>query len=183
MSHSSVLRRMLHSCSLIPLEDHYDSKKIRLIEAKTTDSCIEIHRVPDDTLVLNLDSAFNTEKLFHGKSGECKRADYIIISESVERILFIEMKRSSSQAKDIELQLRGALCAFEYCQIIAREFFQERDFLAHYQKRFISIRHTGGSKRETVIKRTAEVGDKHCIPDTPLQVSWAKVIQFKQLAA
>ena len=183
MSHSSILKRMLHSCSLIPLEDHYEGKKVKLVENKTTDSSVEIMLVPTDTIVLDLDSAFNNEKLFHGNAGECKRADYILISESAERILFIEMKCSSAPDNSIVSQLRGALCAFEYCQIIAREFFHERDFLAAYQKRFISIRHTGGGKRKTEIEQTAELGQKHCLPDTPLKISWAKTIQFKQIAA
>ena len=183
MSHTSVLRRMLNSCSLVQLEDHYESKKVKLSESKISDSSIEILHVPPNTIVLDLDSAFNIEKLFHGKAGECKRADYILLSESAERVLFIEMKRSNSSATDISLQLRGALCAFEYCQIIAREFFDEHNFLKTYQKRFISIRHTDDYKRKTAIERTAGLGQKHCLPDTPLRISWAKTIQFKQLAA
>lgn len=183
MSHTSVLARMLHPTSLIALQDHYDSKKVRLVESQTTDSYIEIHKIPSDAFVIDLDRSFSNQHLFQGSCGECKRADYLIISESTERILFIEMKRSSAPAQHIIQQLRGALCAFEYCQVIAREFFQEVEFLNHYQKRFISIRHTGGEKRKTEIERTAAIGEYHCTPDQHLKISWANAIQFKKLAS
>lgn len=182
MSNTLVLTKMLHSCSLIKLEDNYNGKKVKLVENKTTNSFIEIHCVPPDTFVLDLDSAFNTEKLFNGKSGECKRADYILISESAKRILFIEMKRSSSQANDIALQLRGALCAFEYFQIVAREFFQENHFLNHYQKRFIAILHTHGRKSQTAVSRSIENGIQHSNPDNFLKISGRQFIQFRQLS-
>lgn len=95
------------------------------------------------------------------------------------------MKRANSTTEGhITNQLRGALCVFEYYQIIAREFFQERDFLSNYQKRFISICNTSAQKRKTpVIKRTAELGESHCTPDAPLKISGSRVIQFNKLAA
>ncbi|MFZ1389789.1 MAG: hypothetical protein WBP46_18710 [Thiolinea sp.] len=183
MSHTSVLSRMLHPTCLIALEDHYESKKVCLVESQATDSFIEIHRIPVDAFVIDLDRVFNNQLLFQGNCGECKRADYLIISESAQRVLFIEMKRSNAPAQHIIHQLRGALCAFEYCQVIAREFFQETSFLNEYQKRFISIRHTGGEKRKTQIERTAAIGETHCAPDQPLRVSWANTIQFNKLAS
>lgn len=182
MSSSAILASMLHSCSLLDLEEDISGKKkVRLVEKQCTDSVIEILHLPSDTFVLDLDKAFNTERLFHGKSGECKRADYLLISESAERVLFIEMKRSGSQANEIALQLRGALCAFEYCQIIAREFFQEREFLNHYQKRFIAILHTTGRKSQTAVSRNIESGS-HCTPNNFLRISGRQTLQFRQLA-
>lgn len=183
MSDTSVLQRMLQPNVLIALEDHYESKKVILIENKAPDSLIEIHKIPADALVIDLDKAFSNQGLFQGKSGECKRADYVIISEQEKRVLFIEMKRSNAPAVDIINQLKGALCAFEYCQIIGREFFQEQNFLAHYQKRFISIRHTGGTKQKTEVEQTAPLGECHNTPDYPLKISWARCIQFKKIAS
>jgi hypothetical protein len=183
MSDTSVLQRMLQPSILISLENHYENKKVILIENQAPDSFIEIHKIPADALVIDLDKAFNNQGLFQGKSGECKRADYVIISEQEKRVLFIEMKRSNAPAIDIINQLKGALCAFEYCQIIGREFFQERDFLAQYQKRFISVRHTGGTKQRTEIEQTAPMGERHNTPDHPLRISWAKCIQFRKIAS
>lgn len=182
MSYSLILKDMLHSCSLVNLEDHYNGKKVRLVESKATDSFIEIHCVPSDTFVLDLDSALNTEKLFQGKSGECKRADYIVISESAKRILFIEMKRSTSQANDIALQLRGALCAFEYLQIVAREFFQESDFLSQCEKRFIAVLNTHGRKRKTEVSHSIKNSSQYSVPDGFLRISGMQVLQFRYLA-
>ena len=183
MSDTTILKRMLQPAILLPLLDHYDSKKVILREHQAPDSWVEIHKIPIDALVIDLDRAFHNQLFFQGSCGECKRADYLIISELEQKVLFIEMKRSSAPAVDIINQLKGALCAFEYCQIIARTFFQEPDFLNTYQKRFISLRHTGGKQQKTEIERTAPLGESHNQPDQPLRVSWAKTLQFKKIAA
>ena len=75
------------------------------------------------------------------------------------------------------------MCVFEYCQVIAREIIKEAAFLQYYQRRFISLRHTGGTKQKTEIERTSPLGTVHDNPDFPLRVSWAKVIQFKNIAS
>ena len=183
MSDMTILKRLLQPNILLPLVDHYDSKKVILIEHQTQDSWIEIHNMPYDALVIDLDHAFQNQLLFQGHNGECKRADYMIIAESERKVLFIEMKRSNAPALDIVKQLKGALCVFEYCQVIAREFFKEAAFLQYYQRRFISLRHTGGTKQKTEIERTSPLGTVHDNPDFPLRVSWAKVIQFKKIAS
>ncbi len=183
MSDTTILKRMLQNNILLPLEDHYASKKVILKEHQAQDSWVEIHNIPEDAVVIDLDRAFHNQHLFQGGNGECKRADYVIISELEQKVLFIEMKRTNAPAVDIVNQLKGALCAFEYCQIIAREFFQSSYFLEHYQQRFISLRHTGGTKQKTEIERTANLGEKHNTPNYPLKISWAKTIQFKKIAA
>ena len=182
MSDTTILKRLLQPNVLLPLAEHYESKKVTLIEHQAQDSWVEIHNIPHDAVVIDLDRAFYNQNLFQGSSGECKRADYVVISELAKKVLFIEMKRSNAPALDIVNQLKGALCAFEYCQVIVREFFQEADFLKNYQKRFISLRHTGGTKQKTEIERTTPLGTIHNNPEFPLRVSWAKVIQFNKIA-
>lgn len=181
MSDTTVLQRLFHNNAKIPIEqDVYSVNKVVLSESQAQDSSIEIRNIPSDALVINLDSAFSNDNLFAGSQGECKRADYLIFSEQKKKILFIEMKRTSAKLKDIEKQLRGSLCALEYMQAIAREFFHENSFLATYEHRFISIYHTSIANRKTVIEK---IGGSHNKPDAPLKLSWAQTVQYNKIAA
>ena len=187
MSNTEILEKMLHSCSLFSLEPYaYESKsnqikyKVYLKEAQTQNSYFEIHNLPADAFVIDLDKSFNNQKLFKGDAGECKRADYIIISESYARVLFIEMKQISDSATDIAHQLRGALCVFEYCQIIAREFFKVKDFM-DFEKRFIALTHTNAKKTTKVSRDSCSKANNH--PDNCFRVFGRNSMQFKALAA
>ena len=176
----NVLERLFNNNAKITIEDHYGKKKVVLKEHQAQDSVVEIQNIPDDAVVIDLDNAFVNSELFAGTCGECKRADYLIISEKKQKVLFIEMKRTGAKLKDIIKQLKGSLCAFEYTQSIAREFFQEREFLNNYEQRFISINHTGMANRKTLIEKVA---GKHNKPDAPLKLSWTKTVQYNQIAA
>nr|CAA6806528.1 MAG: Unknown protein [uncultured Thiotrichaceae bacterium] len=181
MADTAVLRRMLQPNIIIPLQDHYnDKKKLLLQEPQADDSCIEIHNVPADSIVIDLDRAFSNQGLFCGSQGECKRADYLLISEQTEKILFIELKQSSSGKSGIIKQLQGSLCAFEYCQIIAREFFHEAEFLQSYQQRFIAFTHTTSRSRKTEVEREVV---RHGTPQQPLMIRYTRTFQFNQMAA
>jgi hypothetical protein len=180
VSDTSVLNRLFHQRATIQTEPYHGKKKVTLTEPQAADSSIEIHNLPEDAIVIDLDGALSNEKLFSGTKSECKRADYIIFSELRRTILFIEMKRSGAKRKDITNQLKGSLCAFEYTQAVAREFFDESGFLATYQRRFISIKHTGIKSRKTEIEKTAGT---HNAPDKHLILSWARTVQYNKIAA
>lgn len=171
---------MFNQDATLALENSYSKKIVVLLEPQTTDSKIIIRCVPPDTVVINLDNSFSNQKLFQGNSGECKRADFLIISEEKKCVLFIEMKKTSKGKGHIIKQLKGSLCAFEYCQAIAREFFQKNSFLDGYKKRFISINHTGMANRKTQIDKDSP---QHDTPEKLLKVSWADTIEFNKLAA
>ncbi|QRV23372.1 hypothetical protein [Marinomonas foliarum] len=179
MPDTSVLNRLFNDRAKIPIDDYYGKKKVVLKEPQVEDSMIEIRGIPDDAIVIDLDRAFSNEKLFAGSQGECKRADYIIFSEQRKKVLFIEMKKTGAKLNDIVKQLKGSLCAFEYCQSIAREFFNENNFLSAYECRFITINHTGMSNRTTTIEKIAGTNNR---PDAPLKLSWTQTIQFNQIA-
>ena len=180
MSDISVLAKMLKKSAIIKLEDHYSKKKAILVEHGIAGSSLEILNIPSDAIILDVDANFDNQKIFEGSNGECKRADYIIISESEEVVVFIEMKKGSSTTSKIIKQLKGSLCLFEYCQVVAREFFGRNDFLSSYKKRFITFKHVNLDKRKTKIERTAS---NHSTPDTLLKISWANSIQFNKIAA
>lgn len=181
MADTAILRRMLMPNIILPLDDHHKGKKkLVLQEAQATDSLVEIYDVPIDSIVIDLDNAFQNQGLFQGSQGECKRADYLLISELEQKVLFIELKQSKAKRDGIIKQLRGSLCAFEYCQSIAREFFHETAFLAHYQKRFVALKQTGSRARKSAITRDTP---RHDSPDQPTIFSGVRSIQFKQIAA
>ena len=181
LSDSDVLKRLIQGRALIALEDHYNGKKkVVLKEPQTEDSFLELHNIPDDSIVIDLDGAFSNDNFFQGSQGECKRADFIVISEIKKKILFIEMKRAKAQLNDIVKQLKGSLCAFEYTQSIVKQFFNKDNFLLDYELRFISVTQTGSKKGKTKIEKTA---GRHDSPERPLKLSWANQIQFNKIAA
>ena len=163
----------------VGLAGHYDKRKGVLEESQDTESRIEILNIPEDSLIVSLDNNFCNSGLFSGARGECKRGDYIIISEAAKIAVFIEMKKTGAKEKDIVNQLKGSLCAFKYLQVIAKHFYDEDDFLANYTKSFVSFKHTAIAKRKTKIDRPAN--KPHNRPENMLRVSWAKTIQFKSI--
>lgn len=182
MADCNVLKRMFNPDVLIALVDYHGKKKVILEEPQTTDSTVAVFNIPDDAVVVDLDRAFNNEKLFAGSQGECKRADFLLISEQQQKVIFIEMKRGKAKEGDIIKQLTGSLCAFEYCQRIADAFFNEADFLAGYQKRFVSLTHIGSIKTRTSIGRKQQVVPVHDKPERMMKISGRKALQFKQIA-
>ena len=180
MTDMTILNRMIKDTAKIPLEDNYSRKKVVLIEHGTMGSSLEIHNLPDDAMVIDIDGSFSNEKLFSGDARECKRGDYLIISEQERIALFIEMKKGNPVTGDIIKQLKGSQCVFEYCQSIACKFFDEASFLADYKLRFVMFKNVNLDKRKTKIDRDAEI---HNTPETLMKVSWAKSIQFNRIAA
>ncbi|ETI62598.1 hypothetical protein D104_01095 [Marinomonas profundimaris] len=173
-----VLNQMIKDIAKISLQDHYDRKKVVLIEHGTTDSSLELHNVPNDAIVIDIDSNFNNGKIFSNSKGECKRADYIIVSEEKKVVVFIEMKKGASDTSDIIKQLKGSFCLFKYCQIVASDFFGQADFMSSYSLRFVAFKHVNLEKRKTRITRYTASHDK---PEDLMRISWASTIQFTKI--
>src|SRR5690554_1043540 len=117
-----ILNQMIKKEALLELTKNYEKFTAVLTEPKDKDSRVEIRGVPENTIVIKLDSFPDTRTLFNGSRGECKRADYIIISDynGKKRILFIEMKKTKAQEKDLVKQLKGAACVISYCKEVAK---------------------------------------------------------------
>ncbi len=153
---------------------------VDLREPKEPDSMVTIENMPEDALVIKADVFHSPDSVFKGSKGECKRADYVIISETKKRIIYIEMKRTSDEWNKIVKQLMGAQCFISYCQEIGRAFWEDRDFLCKYENRFINIRHTGSVKRKPTYETPCT--GLHDVPDNAMKVSYAKSIQFNRIA-
>ncbi len=60
MTDTTVLNRMINDEAKIPLVDHYrGKKKVVLVECGTANSKLEIHNLPGDAIVINLDDSLN----------------------------------------------------------------------------------------------------------------------------
>jgi hypothetical protein len=179
MSDMDILKKMIKATALLDIQDEYGKKFVKLYEPQARDSNATIRNLPADTLVIKVDAFRSPDDIFNGANGECKRADYVIISAEKKCILFIEIKRTKDSWEQIVKQLLGAQCFITYCQEIGKSFWQENTFLKDYQHRFISIGHTSIAKKKTRITKNAEKNDT---PAKAMKVDWPNHLQFNQLA-
>ncbi len=178
MEDMEILRQMIKETARVEIESHYDKKKVVLFEPQSPGLFIEICRLPPDALVVRVDAFLSPDGIFKGSQGECKRADYAIISSEKKRILYIEMKKTKDKWHDIVKQLMGAECFVKYCQEIGRLFWKTPQFLQGYEHRFVSIGHIHISKSGTKITKIAPINDS---PERALKIDWSNRLQFKQL--
>ena len=79
---------------------------------------------------------------FKGLQGECKRADYIILTNIKNKkiVIFLELKSGNPDNKDIITQLKGAFCLYKYLQKIGQVFWGYTNFLIDYEIKFAVIK-------------------------------------------
>ena len=123
-----ILREMFNPCVQVPLQQEpgkSPSVKLTDVQAQTT---VTIRGLPQKTVVLraevfvpaaDIDNAKN-KFIFNGSKGECKRADFVIISNGSRNwIIFIETQRGNYKSyQEVVQQLKGALCLLNYCKFI-----------------------------------------------------------------
>ncbi len=80
--HREILSQLIKKHALIELETEQSKKpRVTLKEPSAKYSFVIISNMPDDALVIKADEFESPSSIFNGKHGECKRADYVIISE------------------------------------------------------------------------------------------------------
>lgn len=176
-----ILKQMISSRALIELTEEYQKKIAILLEPQEPDSIVTLRNMPEDAFIIKVDQFSAPNNVFKGSHGECKRADYVIISPGKKRIIYIEVKRTKDDWDSIVKQLMGAECFVKFCREIGKTFWSENSFLEGYESRFVSIGHTGRSipKQKTRIEKSAPV---HNTPSQALKIDWPHHIQFNQLA-
>ncbi len=180
MTDMDILSQMIKDTALVPPQYEYGNSLVRLYEPQASDSSATIRNLPADTMVIKVDAFRSPDDIFKGLHGECKRADYVIISAEKKCILYIEIKRTRDGWDRIVKQLMGAQCFIKYCQEVGKVFWNEDSFLDCYEERFISIGHTSIAKRKTRITRKEK---RHDTPDSAMKIDWPNHLQFNQLAA
>lgn len=181
MPDMDILNQMIQDSARVELSEHYDRMKVKLDEPQHDQSSTIIYGVPENTIVIKVDTFSSPNAVFAGSRGECKRADYVIVSEvgGEKVIIYIEMKTTKKSAQEIIQQLKGAHCFITYCREIGKAFWNEQHFLKGYRQRFVSIGHTSIPKRKTRITRQPISHDQ---PDKMLKIDWPHHLQFNQLA-
>ncbi|WP_324237116.1 hypothetical protein [Okeania sp.] len=162
-----------------------DKKNIVELKEESDDYTLTIHRMPDDkeVIVIKVDNFSAPTTIFQGTKSECKRTDFVIIADIINKekfIVFIEMKakKKTSKEKEIIQQLKGAQCFVEYCQAIGKSFWEKRNFLDDYKYRFVSFKNIKIPKKPTRSK------SKNAIHDTPenmLKISSPDYICFNHV--
>ncbi len=179
MSDAEILIQMFKDTALVQKQKPYRKWMVELQEPQAEDSKVSIHHLPEDALIIKADAFRAPDTIFQGKHGECKRADYVIISAERKRIVHIELKRSKASKNAIIKQLKGARCLIEYCRAIGKHFWDEPHFLDGYQHRFVSIGRTSISKRPT---RISKRNSAHDTPERMLTLQAPHHLQFNELA-
>jgi hypothetical protein len=179
MPDKEILTQMIKDTVVVPLQYKYNKPLVELCEPQAPDSSVTIHHVPDDAVVIKADAFCSPDAVFKGEKGECKRADYVIISAKKRCIIYVEMKRTKAHWNQIVQQLLGAQCFIRYCQEVGREFWREYHFLNGYKHRFVSIGHMSIPKKGTRIIRAEK---RHDTPHRALKIDWPKYVEFDKIA-
>ncbi len=158
-----ILKRMIQPTAIEKLKSKYQKNIVELKEE------VDTFRAPTT--------------IFQGNRGECKRADFVIIADTVNKgkfIVCIEMKggKKTSKEKEIIQQLKGAQCFVDYCQAIGKSFWKKGDFLDDYKYRFVSFKNIKISKKPTQSKSKDDI---HDTPENMLKISSPDYIQFNHL--
>lgn len=177
-----LLDKLIKDTAKVSLETNFGKNEVTLVEQTINNCSVTIRGIPSDTVVIKVDKFKSPDSIFNCDNGECKRADFIIVSGSDQKkvILYIEMKKNKGSSRaEIVQQLKGAKCFLIYAQEIEKHFLNEKNFLTEYNHRFISIGHISISKRKTrITKETAS----HDEPDTFMKIDWPHTLQFNKLA-
>ncbi len=112
----------------------------------------EICGVPTETIAINVDDNFPAPaEIFKCGRGECKRADFVLITITPNKklIIYIELKKGTPKRKEVVQQLKGARCFMAYCRAVGREFWGQASFLQNreYEERFVGVVNIGLNKR------------------------------------
>lgn len=179
MDDLQILEEMIRPLARVEPQQVYDRFVVNLHEPQAPDSLVTVRNLPHDSIVIKVDSFKAPDDIFNGNAGECKRADYVLISVERKTVIYVEIKRTKDNFEQIIKQLTGAQCFIHYCREIGKAFWKKSDFLRDYQHRFVSIGHTSIAKRKTRIERSAP---RHNTPNTALKIDWPNYVQFNQLS-
>lgn len=166
----NILDEMIQDSAKVPLTTSYNKNKVILTENRGVNYQVTIKNIPKNTLVIDSDRFSAPKLFFQGTHGECKRADYVIVSDEENRklMIFIEMKAGRGDNTEIIKQLKGSEALMTYCQKIGQLFWHKSNFLDGYNARFISLKNINIAKRTTRAKEHPQQCDR---PENMLKIS------------
>lgn len=78
-----ILNQMIKDSARIQLSEHNDRMQVELTEPRHAQSSTIIYAVPENAVVIKVDTFTSPDAVFAGTRGECKRADFVIVSMQV----------------------------------------------------------------------------------------------------
>lgn len=178
MRDKDILRELLLDACIVPLENEYGKPIVKLEEVGVEGAVACIRNIPGDVIAIKADAFPAPKGFFKGDKGECKRADFILISEERKVVLFVELKAGKQQELHIVRQLKGAACLLAYCKEIGKKYWGRDEFLDGYAHRYIGMVNLSISKKPTRHQKTSV----HDTPENFQRVSSPHHLQFKVLA-
>ena len=182
MSDIDKLKELIHPKAILhPAYEEYSQSVFELKEIQEDNSVIWIAGVPENSIIINLDTFFQAPKqIFNDSKHEASRCDYIIVTDDNEdkRIVFIEMK--SGNDKDfhhMQNQLKGAQCFMGYCQAILDVFWNYKFRLNKYKKHFVICTRTS----EHYTQKYDNNAPANTDIDNPLKLEGSNTYQFNRL--
>jgi len=179
MQDTEILFELILESALVPHEKEYGKPVIKLQEAGVKGIISYIRNIPSDAIVIKADEFPAPKSFFKGDKGECKRADFIILSEEKKVIIYIELKAGSKDSSYIVKQLKGASCVISYCKEIGKNFWNENTFLDGYAHRYVGMVNLSVTKKPSRHKSAP----LHDSPESFLKISSPHNLQFNQLAS
>ena len=151
MSDTQILGEMMHA----EATHEYRGSSAKLSEPQAKDHSVVIEGIPGDAVIIKADQFPPPRRFLKGSKDERRRADYVIISESEKKIVYIELKMSLPYGERRESivtnQLRGARCVVAYCQEMGRMFWGKGKFLSGYKDCYVCLTHMNLAKSRTRI--------------------------------
>ena len=138
MGANRALRELLVNDAILQLTEKHGKMSCFLPEDKANYG-FDLLGLPCDALIIKCDRFPTTKNVFFKSDNkECKRADFVLVSESEKVIMFFELKKSQKSAKatDIVAQLKGAKCVMDYCESLSSSFLDEHDIFEGYTFRY-----------------------------------------------
>jgi hypothetical protein len=152
MTDVAIISEMIKPAATIVPVTMNDRRHVTLLEPASPNSNVTISGLPNNAVVIKSDAWPSPNTVFKGDKGECKRADYAIVAEVGETtvLIYVEMKLGNGNTcEDIAKQLAGAKCFLNYCKAIGEHFWNEPNFLAHAQHRFVCFKQTSSIRKKT----------------------------------
>lgn len=122
---------------------HFDDSgvlAVRLKEDKEPKCYVDLRNIPNDALIIRADRFPAPNKAFKANKRCCCRADFILVSKQMLKVVFIELKCGTAyKPAHVTAQLKGAVCFFEYCQSMLNWFFETSDAFQNFDFRFVCL--------------------------------------------
>lgn len=181
MPHLELLKELIHPNAVVNLK-HNENGKSSVDLEEPREYKIRINNLPSNSMVFKTDRFPSPDTIFNCSKGECKRADFVIVTDEGNQkyIFFIELKSKSktSTTKEVTQQFLGSQSVLKYTKEIGKLFWKETAFLEGFECRFIVLVDLKIDKKRT---RNKKENSRHNNANNFLQLSGKHSIQFNEL--